>query len=38
MTDATQRVLGLRLDRVTAADMDAVADALEARLRAAGAP
>jgi hypothetical protein len=31
----TERVLGLRLDRVTAADMDAVADELAARLRAA---
>jgi hypothetical protein len=36
VADVTERVLGLRLERVAADEMDTVADALEARLRAAG--
>jgi hypothetical protein len=35
VADTTERLLGLRLDRVTAAELDAMADELEARLRAA---
>ena len=36
VAEATERVLGLRLDIVTAGEMDAVADELDERLRASG--